>query len=368
MATQYDTLDIDFLNAKGRDFEELDSVITHIAEEVDLSEIDGNLSVISAISDFEGFDQFERSLSSHFTLEQESGNLYLLNATKLDVPYYVYFDDPEFPIFLTTGRKTEDIPETLDEYILGEQEIGRLWISKTEMENLRQRIVDQYPEVIMPYFTARRSRHAEIDARRRPRHERTIQYYGKDGLETFDEMKFEYGVLPTNLKFQKANEFKFRVTTRGVFTIKHGGLADVLEVIENSIERLRRVKDAIDESGYSYVTNEFSQHQQTIPQSRPWAVTLSEPLTQHDIDRFRGEELEEWEFTLTDIDSTVAEDESYVRAELKDERTRAKSMLRSHNGSIRIYPREHTGIDQSIRVFEFINDQIDPDSYATPVS
>lgn len=367
MSIQYESSDSDFLNVKDREFTDLDEVTSHIADNVDLSDIDGDLSVIAAISDFTEFEEFRESLTSQFTIQQSNGNLTRLNANKLDVPYYVYFNDPEFPIFFTTGRKTEDLPETIDEYILGERKIGRLWISKTEMENLRQRIVNQYPDVLMPYFTATRSRHAEIEARRRPRHERTIQYYGKDGLETFDEMKFEYGVLPTNLKFQKANEFKFRVTTRGVFTIKHGGLDEVLTVIENSIERLREVKNAIDEAGYFEVENKFSR-KRTIPQSRPWAVVLSEPLTQRDITRFEGEELEDWEFTLTDIDSSLNDEESYLRAELKDERTRAKTMLRSHNGSIRIYPREYTGIDQSIRVFEFINDQIDPDSYATVVS
>ena len=294
------------------------------------------------------------------------GDLLLLDAHQLDIPYYLYLSD-EFPIWFTTGRKTEDMPETIDAYLKGHRSIGRLWISKTEMENLRQRIVQNYPDVIMPYFTATRSRHSEIPAERRPRYERTFQYYGKDGLETFNEIKYEYGVLPTNLKFQKANDFKFRVTTRGVFTIKNGGLGEVLRVIEDSIDRLREVKQAIDTSGFKRLRNEFAGGQ-TIPESRPWAVQLDSPITEEDVELIESEELEEWEFNLGKIDVSFDREVPQFKAELIDDRSLGKTILRSHNDSIRIYPREHTGIDQSVRVFEFINDQLDPESTAIQVT
>ncbi|MFP8953142.1 hypothetical protein ACLI4Z_09250 [Natrialbaceae archaeon A-arb3/5] len=357
---------MDFLQAEGEEFSSLDEVTEHIQSTASLSKIDGDLSVIGSISDFDSTDNLVESTESHFSIEQRMGNLLLLNSLHLDVPYYVYLSD-EFPIWFTTGRKTEDMPETIDEYLKSDRDIGRMWISKTEMENLRQRVVQNYPDVLMPYFTASRSKHSEIPANRRPKYERTFQYYGKDGLETFNELKYEYGVLPTNLKFQKANNFKFRVTTRGVFTIKNGGLGEVLTVIEDSIDRLQEVKEAIDASGFKRMQNQFASGQ-TIPESRPWAVQLDSEITQEDVERFEGEELEDWEFTLGKLDASFEGDTAQLKAELIDERTFGKTILRSHEDSIRIYPREHTGIDQSVRVFEFINDQLDPNSYATRVA
>lgn len=379
----------DFLNADGAEFYSLEEVTSHITETATLSDIEGDLSVIGSISDFETGDDFIESLQSHFFVERRHGDLLHLNAKELDVPYYVYLGE-EFPIWFTTGRKTEDMPESIDAYLKSEIDIGRMWISKTQMENLRQRIVNRYPDVIMPYFTASRSEHSDISAQRRPRFERTFQYYGKDGLETFNEIKYEYGVLPTNLKFQRANEFKFRVTTRGVFTIKNGGLAEVLSVIHDSIERLQEVKEAIDTSGFKRTTNQFAGGQ-TIPESQPWAVQLNSSVTQADIERLE-EEIHEWEFNIGALDASFKQDVSESRepggegplgeeqqqlatqsktrlkAELIDERSFSKTVLRSHEDTIRIYPREHTGIDQSVRLYEFITDQIDPEAYATQVA
>lgn len=381
--------DLDFLNADGEEFSSLEEVTNHIKETATLSNIDGNLSVIGSISDFDAAEDLIESFQSHFRIEQRHGNLLLLNAKKLDVPYYIYLSD-EFPIWFTTGRKTEDMPESIDDYLKSESNIGRMWISKTQMENLRQRIVNRYPDVLMPYFTASRSKHSDIPSNRRPRYERTFQYYGKDGLETFNEVKYEYGVLPTNLKFQKSNDFKFRVTTRGVFTIKNGGLTEVLTVIKDSIERLQEVKDVIDTSGFARKTNEFASGQ-TIPESRPWAVKLNSSVTQADIERLK-EEIQEWEFNIGDLDVSFEEEvttsdeemsdetlqlkrkvienesEPRLKAELIDERSFGKTVLRTHDSTIRIYPREYTGIDQSIRLFEFITDQIDSEAYATAVA
>jgi hypothetical protein len=356
----------DFLRIGEKEFSSLEDVTSYITDNVDLGSIDGDLSVIGSVSDFQSRDEFIQSSSTHFSLEQQNGDLLLFNARKLDVPYYLYWDD-DFPVWFTTGRKTEDIPETIDEYLKSDPRIGRLWISKTEMEDLRQRIVQTYPNVLMTYFTATRSRHSEVDAQRRPRYERTFQYYGKDALETFNEVKYEYGVLPTNLKFQRANDFKFRVTKRGIFTVKNGGLGEVLTVIRDSIDRLQDVKEAIDSSEFSIKRNKFAENNR-IPQSRPWEVQLQSPLTERDINRFEGEELREWEFTLSELRASFEGDNASFQAELLDDRTLGRTKLLSKDGSIRIYPREETGIDQSVRVYEFINDQIDPSAFARRVT
>lgn len=356
---------IDFLNTEGRIFSSRQEVTSHISDHVNLSELAGDLNVIGSVSSFKSLEAFLETIESHFTIVQQNGNLLLLNAKEFDVPYYVYWDD-DFPIWFTTGRKTEDVPKTFDEYLKSESLMGRLWISKREMENLRQRIIENYPKVLMTYFTARRSRHSDIESIRRPDVDRTFQYYGKDARQTFEEIKYQYGVLPTNLKFVKANDFKFRVTKKGVFTIKHGGIGEVLKVIEDSIERLKSVKEAIDTSEFSIKPNKFVQDT-NIPQSRPWAIHLKSEITKQDIDQFEGEELEEWEFMLSDIRTSFESETPSFQIKLIDKRTLGTSVLHSKNGSIRVYPRENTGIDQSFRIFEFVNDQIDPKSYATPV-
>jgi hypothetical protein len=86
------------------------------------------------------------------------------------------------------------------------------------------------------------------------------------------------------------------------------------------------------------------------------------------VNRFEGEELGEWEFTLSDLRASFDGDSVNFQAELLDDRTLGRTKLLSKDGSIRIYPREETGIDQSVRVYEFINDQIDPSAFARQVT
>lgn len=358
-------LNFDFLNVGEGQFQSLEAVTSHISSSADLRSIDGDLSIVGTVTDFQSLDALLDSAQSEFNVIQRNGNLVLLNASQLDVPYYLYWDE-DFPVWFTTGRKTEDLPKTIDKYLEQQSNIGRLWISKTEMESLRQSIVQNHPNVLMTYFTATRSKHAEVEAQRRPDFDRTFQYYGKDALETFNELKYEYGVLPTNLKFQQANEFKFRVTRRGVFTIKHGGLREVLSVIQNSIERLQGVKDAIDSSDFQQTENKFVQGK-SIPKSRPWAIQLGSPLTAQDIDQFRNRDLEDWDFVLSEISESYSGESPHFKAKIRDGRTLGESILRSKGDAIRVYPRENTGIGQSVRLYEFVSDQIDPDSFATMV-
>jgi hypothetical protein len=358
-------LNIDFLNVREEEFESLDEVTSYVSDSADLGNLDGDLSIISTVTDFEDLDALLESIGSQFDIIQRNGQLVLLNARQLDVPYYLYWDS-DFPIWFTTGRKTEDLPKTIDTYLQSQPHIGRLWISKPEMDGLRQSLVQNYPGVLMTYFTATRSEHSEVDAQRRPGFKRTFQYYGKDALETFNEVKYEYGVLPTNLKFQKSNEFKFRVTTKGIFTIKRGGLDEVLSVIQNSIERLQGVKEAIDTSNFSKIDNKFVEND-TISRSRPWAVQLQSQPSPQDVDRFRNGELEDWDFVLSEIRESFDASTPHFMARLRDRRTLGETVLRSRGNTIRIYPREDTGIGQSVRLYEFISDQIDPESYATVV-
>lgn len=70
----------DFLRVGQRDFSSLEDVTSYISDNVDLGSIDGDLSVIGSVSDFQSQDEFIQSTSSHFSLEQQNGDLLLFNA------------------------------------------------------------------------------------------------------------------------------------------------------------------------------------------------------------------------------------------------------------------------------------------------
>ncbi|MDB2276650.1 hypothetical protein PM022_19430, partial [Halorubrum ezzemoulense] len=238
----------DFLDVADYNFGSLEDVFELLGS-TDLDELDGRLKIIGAISDFDETNELVQSLEPHFQVGGEYGKLINLSAQVSEdeerVPYYVYIDDT-FPIFFTTGTLTKEIPPTLQEYLLSHPKIARMWIAKRQMERLRQSLVSQYSHLIIPFFTGQRTKNVNIPANRRPNTERTIVYYGDDGIETYREMKHEYGILPSNIEFESPGNFDFRIKEQGIFTLLDSGVSQVYDLLSETKEHLRRVKQAID--------------------------------------------------------------------------------------------------------------------------
>lgn len=349
----------DFLDASDREFHSLNSVFSFL-ESVELKQLDNRLKIIGAISDFDSEDQFTQSLTSHFQISSTHGDLINLSARVSDgderVPYYVFLDDM-FPIFFTTGTLTKEIPPTLQEYILNRSEMARMWIAKRQMERLRESVVSGNPYVIVPFFTGQRTKNVNISASKRPNTERTIVYYGDDGLETYREMKHQYGVLPSNIEFESPGHFHFRIKEQGIFTLMDSGVSQIYSLLSETKEHLQRVKNAIDTSSYGEESGQLLDR--PIPYSEPWGIRLESGLSESDISDFEAN------IEFGDRDMTVTEySPSYnpngFAAEVVDTEHYARAELKSTKDMIRIYPRGNTGIDQNVRLYNFVDDYIDP--------
>lgn len=360
-------MNLDFLDTKNKEFRSLDTLMTHIQNNIKLSYLDGDLNIVGSICDYNNKSEFISSLNNFFDIKSSKGNLMLLKSLNKDIPYYLYIED-EFPLFFTTGRKTEDIPETIFEFIKQNPRMSRMWVNRTQMEQIRRQITKNNPNVIIPYFAASRNAKDDINASIRPGFDRTIQYHGDDGLETYKELKHKYGILPTNLKFEKPTKFKFRISRKGIFSLNKGGLEETVNIIKSSINRLKKVKNAIDTSGYSEVTNKFSKSNIKLPESRPWAIKMLSGLDERNInDIKRNIELNPWEFSISSFNSDLNDEPSFSSI-LIDENTFGKLKIRSKNNTIRIYPLEkEKGLDQLFRYYEFMKDQIDPNIQAITV-
>ncbi len=363
---------VDFLETEGREFDNLDQLTEFIKQEVDLSDLNGKLSLIGSVSDFDDKQQLLDSLRKSFEILEDRGNLTLMEPKEGSESYYMFYIE-DFPVFLTTANKQggrnqrgDEISNTLFEHMMFEKNLGRLWISQDDMEEIRKKITAENPEVLMPYFAAKRSDHTEIDAQKRPSYSRTFQYTGDDGVKTFEELKYEYGVLPTNIVFEKPNYFKFRVSNEGVFTITRGGLDESLYLIKESIKKLRSVKEVIDSSSFSLEESKYSEDEK-IPSSKPWAIEIQKGLDEADVKNIpENIEGSYWEFSVSNFTSEFGED-PYFSALLIDDNNFGKIAIRSKEDSIRIYPREETGIDEAMRFFHFVNNQIDSSARPTTV-
>jgi hypothetical protein len=240
-----------------------------------------------------------------------------------------------------------------------------MWVGKREMERLREQMVRDYTDLIIPQFTAKRSKHTDISAKKRPEYDRTIRYWADDGLEVYRHLKSRYGVLPTNIQFEDPGRFKFQITQDGVFTSIDNGIEEIANLIEQSTERLQFIKRKINTSFYDENGAESLQ-EFSMPYSKPWAIELDERPAKSDIRHFEGNVKDSnLEFSVIHFDQYL--DVRGFDAELMDKNNYGKTAIRTKDTDIRVYPRESTGIDQSIRIYNFVDDHIEPNPNAIEV-
>lgn len=357
---------IDFLDAMARDYSDRYDFIDYIQSEDKLEELKKDLNLIGSVSGHNRAN-FLHSLESHFNIVDEQDNLLLLWASKEQVPYYVSIDDTEFPIFFTAANKTDEIPKTLGKFLKDDPAMSRMWVGKREMERLRQKMVRQHDHILIPQFTAKRSKHADIPAKKRPNYDRTIRYWADDGLEVFRHVKNRYGVLPTNIQFEQPGEFKCQLTQEGVFTALDDGVDQLSDLINDTITRLNFVKEKIDTAEYEEYVEAESVQDVSFPYSKPWAIQLENRPTQEDIKHFEGNiAASNLQFKLLEFDPQQ-EDRAFD-AELMDTTNYGRTTLKTKESSIRVYPRGDSFIDESIRVYNFVDDHIDPNLEAIQVA
>lgn len=354
----------DFLDAMDRSFTSREDFISYIKSEVNLDDLDNKLSIIGSVCDHER-SSFIDSLRRHFDIVDRRDNLLLLWESNERIPYYVHLEDEEFPLFFATANKTDEIPDTLVQYLKADQLMSRMWVGKREMERLRRQMVQEHSGLIIPQFTAKRSKHTDIPAKKRPEYDRTIRYWADDGLETYRHVKSRYGVLPTNIQFEEPDQFKFQITQDGVFTAIDGGVDQIINLITQSTKRLKFVKRKINTADYDENGSEYLQ-EISIPYSKPWAIELDERPAVGDIKHFEENiSASNLEFSVVHFDPYL--DGRAFDAELMDKNNYGKTAVRTKESTIRVYPRESTGIDQSFRIYNFVDDHIEPEPNAVEV-
>jgi len=355
----------DFLDLLEVDPPTRSALAEYVEDQESLKSLSNNLSVVGSVSNFDSKQEFEDSLSRNFDIIDSTNNLILLWSPKQKVASYVHVEDLDFPVFYTTATKTDQMPKTVGKYLKGEFQMSRMWLAKQHVESLRKEIDGRYSNLICSFFTAKRSQSTTIPAKEREDYDRTISYWADDGMSTFLEMKRKYGVLPTNMKFELPGQFKIQVTQKGVHTSLDGGLVQITDLVEYSIDRLRLIKQKI--NSMSFGVEEYDHlPEQKIPHSKPWAIKLNSRPSVEDVNNLQKYlENDDIEFNVVHYDPNP-EKQSFS-AELMDTTDYGKTILRTKENTIRVYPREETGMDQSLRIYNFVDDNIDSNCEAVEV-
>jgi hypothetical protein len=357
--------ELDFVDAKGAQFKSMSGFFKYIDAESDLQSEGGNTNFVASVNNYQSRSGFFDSLESQFEILWAQGDLCLLaaNAAGKTVPYYAYYDD-HFPVFVTTANITEEMPPTIEKYLQSDSQLGRFWMSMEQMDKLRRHISHKYPELVIPFYTAKYYKHSGKSPRRRPDVDRTISYWGEDGKESYKEMRSKYGVAPTNIRFSRPGDFKFGVKSEGVFTHMNGSVEEIWDLLESEKKRKLSVKNAINSGGRRETTSRIF-GEIKVSGSDPWAVALSEKtIEDQDLTEFQKRvEDDKWDFNI----SERSMGSNSFEMEIVDTVSYGRTELIGSNDQIRIYPIDGNDIDPQLRAFNLVQDHFDSACYAKEV-
>lgn len=352
---------LDFLELEDMEFGSRESFINHLDYEYRHKKLTGSFNIIAAVNNLENPSNFSELLEGEFTILEQNNDLLRIHTTVDEEPVfsYVYLDDAA-PLFLTNANKTDQIPPTIIHFLQSTQGVGRLMMSKREIDETRKRIVSEHDNIMVPYFSARRSADEPINAQKRPSTKRSIQYRAKDGLDTYREMRYNYGVLPSIMTFESPNKFKFKIKNDGTFVHVRGGLQTLWDCLKREIERVKEVVSCANTASYEKAESSFFEEDEQFTVSKPWAVEVTEGISTEHVKTLPTQLNESfWEFSVADYYS-LPEINSF-EAEVIDDTTQERTTMKTKGNDIRIYPRELTDVDQTVRLYNFINDHFDTD-------
>ncbi|WP_439028088.1 hypothetical protein [Haloarchaeobius sp. DT45] len=272
--------------------------------------------------------------------------------------FYLYYDEETgVTLFYTDQRKTKEIKYTVAKLLDGEPGLHYLYIGPSLFRDIRREIIRNEEIAEITKFVADRLEDSDYPCRIRPDVERTIQYYGDDGIEALEEMEENYGVRPRNITFNVPNNAKFRITRKGVFSLGRGDLTTLFEYVELCIEKALEIKEAYGESEFQMLATTDSL---SVPTSEPASIELSGHLEYSEVEKVKSRMNEEG-YLL--VDSFQQEGSLYFSSKVMDTKKKNRFRIKASENEIRVFPQEtEENLGSFLRFHEFVQSNIDPDA------
>jgi len=343
-------------NAK---FNNINDFISHLDYERINFNLPNIINIIPTVSTFNTIDDFVDSLEqANFDIENEFGKLFLISKISQNdkISYYAFFNETNHsPIFLTDAKKTEDIPNTLFNYINRNRGISNLWIPPQVMKQIKDDLSEEYEQMLITKFSAIRGINSEVPSKLRPSCDRNFQYHGNDGKETLTELEIWYGVLPKILEFRLPTGVAFKIDDKGIFTHRDGRFEDIFKIINDVVGLLLNLRDVIVKSDYQ--TYHFGKQNQFVRSlQKPWSIHMTYGLANDEIPKFR-DLVQETDFTV--LNDIALSGSVFYNARLVDDYSGSLFDITTTGKKIDVFPVKQRDISSSMRFYQFVVSQID---------
>lgn len=208
-----------------------------------------------------------------------------------------FHQDDKIGFFITEMRKSDQIKSNLENPIRKVRDMSQLWINPDILNNMVDSFNRNYDDFKISWFSGLYKPKDGLERNiRRPDKERSMQYSGKDGLESFLELRDELGIKPKIIEFSLSKNRRYRIDNRGILTIREGNLKPLYGPIQEAVEELEPWADVIRDS--TIEKKQISLKDYTLQPNlvTPWKVKLPRELFNYEVENFENEIASDWDF------------------------------------------------------------------------
>jgi hypothetical protein len=286
---------------------------------------------------------------------------YRINQPKA-VTYFSFLDSQKRLLLCFTNANGYDISHTLDKIVERNPGIYNAFLGPPTMIKVERMLFETYPDSIIKYFSAKRSRQLIFKSEIRPEYERTIEYTGLDGKSALEEIKHLYGVTPRNILFEIPNFAVYRIHTSGQFTMAKGvrkAKRYLLKIVDFALEDALSTRKTIESSSFKQLPIETQRKVLLFPKLTPWQITFSskvdfdegedlvEILKNNNFDLF-GHVLEKGSLTLNGM----------ITDRLKD----VIFTIDANSNRLIVAPLQQVSFDSFLRFYQVVIENFDPNA------
>lgn len=297
----------------------------------------------------------------YFTVS-EQGEFHELYQTykrhnqKFYVHLYLYrHQDTASPILFTLNS-SRDFRTTAEPMIRNSEGLYPMWLRPEELTELREEILEKEGLRLtgFDYDTFGKERRSEVE--RRPGRKREGSHEGDDANTVLEEMKVDYGITPTKLRFSLPTKGDFQVSNEGEFVLTQGNTQFLYsEITEPALEKAYPVNRLIQRSDLSVIKDNG-------PDQIHGKAIEVEIGTRLDFDDFDDLKVEMERNDFYPFSYHAAQGSLLLNGRIVDENNGGILSVSTDGETLSMLPRYESGFDSLLRFYRFIVEHIDPET------
>lgn len=275
---------------------------------------------------------------------------------EFEVYLYLYqHPDTGAPVIFTLNSY-EDFRRTSQRMIQKTEGLYILWLRPEETEELQEEILDKEGIRLTGFDYDTFGKDEQHQGERRPGYRRSGSHDSEDADHLLEDWKLDYGITPTQLRFDLPAKGQFHFSNDGEFVLTNGDTRFLYdEVVQPALQKAYPLNQTIQASELNVVERDGIDQ----IEERPVELTIEDALDYEDVD---------------DLVDAMKQDDFYpysyqaapgsllLSGRIMDERNGGMISVATDGEEMTLLPRYESGFDSLLRFYRFIVEEVDPDT------